>query len=162
MYITEVGINNHFIISVNCNFSHFRFLKTLNMTCIPNMLSSLEHLANTKIKLCISWKQEVKNRRLLLKHFTSEYFNSCSPSCSQLQYKGESSYWKGFIKEPSIVRVLYAFPSNQVQVFEEYLMFGFNDLVGTIGGHSGLFIGFSFYGFLAQIIAYFQNHLNQL
>ena len=44
MYITEVGINNHFITSVDCNCSHFRLLKTLNMTCIPNMLSSLEHL----------------------------------------------------------------------------------------------------------------------
>ena len=102
----------------------------------------------------------MESNTLFKKVWYSGIANSCPTSCKQTQYKGESTFWKGFVKGSNSVVVLYAFPSNQVQVFEEYLMFSLNDLVGTIGGHSGLFIGFSFYGFLAQIISFLQNQLN--
>ena len=117
-------------------------------------------MTDSHLQLCTTWKEEMKSNTLFKKVWYSGIANSCPTSCKQIQYKGESTFWKGFHKHSNGIQVLYAFPSNQVQVFEEYLMFSLNDLVGTIGGHSGLFIGFSFYGFIAQLIAKLQNHLN--
>ena len=128
--------------------------------CVPVMFSSFAHFVKSNAKLCTTWKEELSLRKIFLKYFNGGIFSECQTSCKIVQYKGESSFWKGFVRNPQLIHVLYAFPSHHVQVFEEYLMFSFNDLVGTVGGHSGLFIGFSFYGFIAQLIAKLQNHLN--
>ena len=96
----------------------------------------------------------------------NEYINNakalvkdCNSSCTQLQYVGQNTFSKGRGKSANEIRVSYDFLSNEVQIIEEYLMFGVNDLIGTIGGHSGLFIGFSFYGFVSHILGYFQRQL---
>ena len=41
---------------------------------------------------------------------------------------------------------------EEIQVQTEYLIYDFNGLLGFIGGTLGLFIGFSFYGLLTDII----------
>ena len=111
-----------------------------------------------EIGFCNSWKEEIENTAIVWT-LQMEIMNSCPTSCMQYQYKGEMSSWKGFTEDPNKIEVFYLFPTNRVQIFEEYLMFEFNDLIGTIVGHSGLFIGFSFYGFICRIIQYFQHHL---
>ena len=92
------------------------------------------------------------------KYRDAKTMGSCPKSCLQYEYNGDVSPWKFFNKK-SLIKIFYVFLIDQVQVFEEYLMFSFNDLIGTIGGHSGLFIGFSFYGFFCQIIEILQHML---
>ena len=41
---------------------------------------------------------------------------------------------------------------EEIQVQTEYLIYDFNGLLGFIGGTLGLFIGFSFYGLLTDLI----------
>ena len=93
-----------------------------------------------------------------MEYGTGGIFDYCNSSCTQYQYQGRTSYtqYEGFENQ---VRFMYVIPSNEIQISEEYLMFGINDLIGTIGGHSGLFIGFSFYGFISEIIQYIQSKL---
>ena len=71
-----------------------------------------------------------------------------------MQYVGQNTFSKGRGKNANEILVTYDFLSNEIQIIEEYVMFGVNDLIGTIGGHSGLFIGFSFYGFISTILEY--------
>ena len=48
---------------------------------------------------------------------------------------------------------------EEMQVQSEYLIYDFNGLLGFIGGTLGLFIGFSFYGFISTILGYIQRQL---
>ena len=45
----------------------------------------------------------------------------------------------------------------QVVVHEEYLIYDFTNMVSSVGGSLGLFIGFSFIGFIQAIIDILQN-----
>ena len=92
--------------------------------------------------------------------FTVQYlFNACDTSCILYQYEGQTNSRLGTAENTSMINFDYNFPSNEIQVFEEYFMFGVNDLIGTIGGHSGLFIGFSFYGSISTILDYIKKKL---
>ena len=133
----------------------------LESFCLPVRFKSFLNLIpefDSKIKLCNTWKEEIENTAIVWR-FQMEIMNSCPTSCIQYQYRGEMSSWKGFTEDPNKIEIFYLFPTNRVQIFEEYLMFEFNDLIGTIGGHSGLFIGFSFYGFISEMIQYIQSKL---
>ena len=44
------------------------------------------------------------------------------------------------------------FESMAVEVSEEYLVYDFANFIGTLGGSLGLFIGFSYTGFIGSII----------
>ena len=85
--------------------------------------------------------------------------NTCNAACTLRQYVGVKTFTKTKKIQPNEFIFTYNFPTNEIQVFEEYLMFGVNDLIGTIGGHSGLFIGFSFYGVISTIFGYFQRKM---
>ena len=45
--------------------------------------------------------------------------------------------------------------SNEMKVQEEYLVYNEVDLVGIVGGNLGLFVGFSFFEKVKQIINFF-------
>ena len=45
----------------------------------------------------------------------------------------------------------------QVVVHEEYLIYDFTNMVSSVGGSLGLFIGFSFIGFIQAIVDMLQN-----
>ena len=126
---------------------------------MPTWLTSLVNPSKVDMELCTTWKDEVEIKEIFGKMLDGNTLNLCPTSCNKTQYNGKMTFWKGFRKDANTISIKYSFPSNQVQVFEEYLMFGFNDLIGTIGGHSGLFIGFSFYGFISQLIVFLQNHI---
>ena len=131
-------------------------------SCFPVSLSGFLNLASEKIKLCDKWEEENENYVKMFNHNYKDLFNDCNSSCILYQYEGQTNFQFGATENTSIVNFNYVFPSNEIQVFEEYLMFGLNDLIGTIGGHSGLFIGFSFYGFICTIIEYIQRKLQPL
>ena len=86
--------------------------------------------------------------------------NACNSSCTQHNYIGYTASSKKRSKISNEVGISFNFPYNEIQVFEEYLMFNVNNLIGTIGGHSGLFIGFSFHGFISKILECLQRQQN--
>ena len=134
--------------------------KSHGVKCLPTFLTSHINLSRVDIELCTTWKEEVEIKAKFVTMLNADILNLCPTSCNKTQYNGKMTFWKGFKKDGNTISIKYSFPSNQVQVFEEYLMFGLNDLIGTIGGHSGLFIGFSFYGFFSQIIDFIKRHLD--
>ena len=51
-----------------------------------------------------------------------------------------------------LVQFLLRFTSNKRNVYEEVLIFDYLGLVGSTGGSLGLFIGFSFFGYVTPIL----------
>ena len=127
--------------------------------CFPVSLTGSVDLGRHEIKLCSNWKEEFENHnKIFMEYGTGGIFDYCNSSCTQYQYQGRTSY-RQYGGVENQVRFMYVIPSNEIQISEEYLMFGINDLIGAIGGHSGLFIGFSFYGFISEMIQYIQSKL---
>ena len=132
--------------------------KQTQKPCLPVKLSFINLLnedKNKSLKLCNTWKEE----NFVGYKDTSQVAYSCNPSCIQSQYEGDDSFFADESHDHNEYRIIYMFPKSQVEVSEEYFMFGVNELIGTIGGHSGLFIGFSFYGFVSEVLGYFKNRM---
>ena len=53
----------------------------------------------------------------------------------------------------------YLFLSGYIEVHKEYLVYEMDDVIGSIGGTLGLFIGFSFLGLLKHFFETIKNHL---
>ena len=113
---------------------------------------------NKTMNLCNTWKEENESLNILR---DDSLLYSCQPACIQSQYVGDHSPVQDEGIGSNKFIIIYMFTKNQVQISEEYFMFGVNELIGTIGGHSGLFIGFSFYGFVSEILGYIQKKLLQ-
>ena len=135
------------------------YSKLSHASCFPVSLSGFLNLANEEVKLCDEWGEESENFVKIFYENYQDIFNACNSSCTLYQYEGQTNFALAITDNTSIVTFNYVFPSNEIQVFEEYFMFGVNDLIGTIGGHSGLFIGFSFYGFFSTILQYIKRKL---
>ena len=134
--------------------------KSKNMSCISRRYQYLLELSNSALKLCDTWFEEAKSHDFYLKQYYTDariLIKDCKSSCVQSQYIGQTIFSKGRTNRVNEIEISYEFSSNEVQIVEEYLMFGFNELIGTIGGHSGLFIGFSFYGFISTILEYIRS-----
>ena len=120
-------------------------------------MASYANIINVDLKLCQTFEDEEKSFAIFINNYNGETLTSCNASCTQHQYVGIKTSSKRTKVSPQQIFLTYIFPINEIQVFEEYLMFGVNDLIGTIGGHSGLFIGFSFYGFISTILEYIKR-----
>ena len=61
------------------------------------------------------------------------------------------------------MEIEFIFPSKNQIVHEEVLILDEAGLVGTLGGSLGLFIGFSFYGYVVQLLdVLFDKLINRL
>ena len=65
----------------------------------------------------------------------------------------------GFVSSTKTIDFYYIFPSNELQVQQDYLVYDINGLIGSVGGTLGLFIGFSFYDLLKQLMNNFMNYI---
>ena len=140
--------------------SNMKLFKSENVSCISRRLENYLKFAKDDIKLCEVWNEEIKSFNSYLQEFAKDAKNiikDCNYSCTHIQYVGQNTFSKGRGKKVNEILVAYDFLSNEIQIFEEYFMFGINELIGTIGGHSGLFIGFSFYGFISTILEYIKK-----
>ena len=116
---------------------------------------------------CNSWHKESQSRNDFMKAFQFGYLtpiaNACKSTCNKQQYSGQKTITRPKSSNATNrIEIHYVFTSSEVQIYEEYLMFNPNDLIGTIGGHSGLFIGFSFYGFICTILEFIKKKFEVL
>ena len=82
----------------------------------------------------------------------------CPKPCSLTEFKGESLKYDGWGNPGKLIFNVYL-ASNEIKVQEEYLVYNEVDLVGIIGGNLGLFVGFSFYEKVKQIINFLIDKL---
>ena len=84
----------------------------------------------------------------------------CPKSCNIRRYIGEvvlSQNRPGNIDNHTFVTYFEFDPPYRVKVREEYLIYDFIGLVGSVGGTLGLFIGFSFYDIISRLYNKLRN-----
>ena len=121
-----------------------------NLTCMIPALKTVHKLSN--IKKNISDCKKLKLNSNVPWGMMARRTKDCFEPCEILEYhtiKYESRTWENVT---NTITMNVFFNSYDVEVQEEYLIYGEVDLVGIIGGNLGLFIGFSFSGFINEII----------
>ena len=126
-----------------------------SMACIPISLITIQELSqiDPKLQICKNltsigkqWKHVWKSRE------------HCKNPCHLEEYFGRSQEWINHGKPGTLTLQIY-FVSNEVKVQEQYFIYNTVDLVGIIGGNLGLFIGFSFFDKIKQMISFITNRL---
>ena len=91
------------------------------------------------------------------KGFLSKY--KCPKPCSILEYSGKLDYLELKYDNPKNTMIVYLrFQSPEVlTIYEEYLIYDFNGMLGSIGGTLGMFVGFSFSSIIELLINFIKN-----
>ena len=79
----------------------------------------------------------------------------CLKACTVEEYKGRVDFEDFRPEESSLFQLIFRYsPPYKVLVTQEYLIYDFIGLVGSVGGTMGIFIGFSFYDVFSRITAF--------
>ena len=121
--------------------------------CLPISLTTIKKLGNIteEFPLC---------QKIIRKYWPiiKSERKKCKNPCHIVEYVGRS---EEPIDENGIdtLYLIISFVSNEVKMQEEYLIYSEVDLIGIIGGNLGLFVGFSFFGKIKQLIYLITYHL---
>ena len=123
------------------------------MECLPISLTTIKKLSNVteEFPLC---------QKIIRKYWPiiRRQRKKCKNPCNIVEYVGRS---QEPIDENGIdtLNLLVSFVSDEVKIQEEYLIYSEVDLIGIIGGNLGLFVGFSFFDKIKQLISFITNRL---
>ena len=79
----------------------------------------------------------------------------CPLSCEVEKYKGQKMYLNQYPTKPNMMVMKMKYSTMNVKVYEEYEVQDIYTFIGTVGGSLGLFIGFSYTGFVGDLLDYF-------
>ena len=83
----------------------------------------------------------------------------CPKLCNIVQYSGKLSMVYNRGQGPYDYSFRYRFaPPHTEKIFEEYLIYDIVNMVGSVGGNLGMWIGFSFTGIFSKLIKMILNH----
>ena len=111
--------------------------------CIPTGFTKI--LPNIKAQQCETTREEREAFLCIYDGYLYKY--KCPKPCSILEYSGKLDYWEPkYDWQSNNTMIIYLrFQSPEViTIYEEYLIYDFNGMLGSIGGTLGLFVGFSF------------------
>ena len=155
-YLPFVNLKMKKVVSLsNCsNSESFYTCLASNITCSKNCTYFLKQEyqnldRNNKIlPFCQS-----KNEKICYKEtwpIIYDSFYRCPSSCIQKTYYGDTTISEIFsIRNENETGFSLLFSSKDVHEEIETLAYGLPDIIGSVGGTLGLFIGFSFYGFVS-------------
>ena len=129
-----------------------------DISCTPIEFSTLYGLSSNNHSFPLCTEQVLQNFKKALAF--RELFDTCSKACTTFQYTGEmNAQFTGFTNDSKEAYIGYWFNyEDEVEVFEEYLIYEITSVIGSIGGTLGLFIGFSFFDMSTKLINIFQNN----
>ena len=114
----------------------------------------LENSSN--IESCVFLEDEICNGGPEVWNELMPVFNKCLPPCrtrtytdSKIEVK-DSTQITGFAAKNQAKFLLKVNPIRRVE--RELLVYDVNDMIGSIGGSLGLFLEFSFFGFISYFI----------
>ena len=127
----------------------------MSLECIPIPLITIQELSKIEPKF-----QICKNLTSIGKQWKHVWRSRehCKGPCHLVEYFGRSQEWINHGKPGTLTLQIY-FVSNEVKVQEQYFIYNTVDLIGIIGGNLGLFIGFSFFDKIKQMIFFITNGL---
>ena len=133
--------------------------------CIPPFYKNILELAKKQYKLDLCQEfQENKciGEKITLRLQEAARLEECPRSCTQIDYYANvlhSNAIDRFWPEDMNKEICYSFATTIVKVDEEYLIYGFADMVGSVGGSLGMFLGFSLLDQLFSLLEMIQNRV---
>ena len=117
--------------------------KNCSKFCIPIIWKTLIELSsNESFAICETVEENYCMATLMNNVFTYKT-KQCHVRCEQLKYSARKMYDPTYWPESDMEMALN-FPSANLIEYEEYVIYDWIGLIGSIGGSLGLFIGFSF------------------
>ena len=114
--------------------------------CLPVRYKTIMKLSSIQpIPICQDSKKEIW-RNLTTKW--NKILTNCPYSCMQTEYRGKMKSLNGYFNY-----------SKSTGLDTEYSIYELHDVIGSIGGTLGLFIGFSFLGLLKHFFETIKNCL---
>ena len=131
--------------------------ETRYLPCLPIRYKTIMKLSGVQPKpICQDSKKKIwKN---LTKNW-KKYLTSCPNSCMQTEYQGKKKSIAHYFNNSKSTGLDYLFLSGYFEVYQEYSVYELDDIIGSIGGTLGLFIGFSFLGLLKHFFETIKIHL---
>ena len=129
--------------------------------CLPIIYTTLKELAsNETIPFC---ETKEENRCVALKiWFQLSYLSkTCKRGCHMVQYKGRIQSYERIWNNTN-AEIYFSFNTPTTMIIEEYLLYDFVGILGSVGGSLGLFLGFSFLGLFSDLIDFLQSKLNKI
>ena len=122
--------------------------------CIPIEYSNIFRLSENNVSLCL--QQQGHMTKVML-----EILDKCPKACTTFQYSGTiAATYPGYANNSRTIGLGYWFNSeNEMEVFEEYLIYEITGVIGSIGGTLGLFVGFSFLDLSTKFINIFKKKI---
>ena len=86
----------------------------------------------------------------------------CPLPCEKEEYKGQKINLNRWPGHPNGMLMSIKYSSTNIQFLEEYQVQDIYNFIGTVGGSLGLFIGFSYTGFIGNIMDYIVRVQNRI
>ena len=127
--------------------------------CLPSALPLMNSVKEWKaIEECHSWEEFMcmADKIILLAYELSEpHDTACPRYCNQVEYTGKV---QGDLNAYELSGVGWSYSISSItNVNEEYLVYDFASLVGSVGGTIGIFVGFSVFDLVVLIIDCIQS-----
>ena len=117
-------------------------------SCVPIAFKSIQKLSETQLEIC---KNQTSERNMHKQFAISK--EQCKNPCQVEEYFGRTQEWINHNK-PGTLTLNIFYVSNEVKIQEQYFIYTTVDLIGIVGGNLGLFIGFSFFDKIKQMISF--------
>ena len=119
------------------NFKHW-IADNCTKKCLPR------YFVNNKTLQCKSLDELTCALNVIFTRYLLQ--SNCPRPCSIVQYSGKVDSWEYMPSnrnDHSFTIILRYAPPAKVKVYQEYLIYNFFDMFGSVGGTLGIFIGFS-------------------
>ena len=109
---------------------------------------------------------DIENERCVLKIgkkiIEKKIESKCKKSCSNLNYLGQVSMNMPMPQDDQMWNTYflsYTLTNDEfmANVYEEYIIYDTFDMIGSVGGTMGMFVGFSMTGVISLVINYLKN-----
>ena len=130
--------------------------ETRLLPCMPIRYKTIMKLSGVQpIPICQDSKKEMWKS---LEKIWNKFLTTCPNSCTQFQFQGKMKSLDGYFNNSKSTGLDYLYLSGYIEVHKEYLVYELDDVVGSIGGTLGLFIGFSFLGLFKHFFEAIKNY----
>ena len=131
-------------------------------TCVPNSTyKTFFEIQPTSLdwKECKTISEYTKCIDIMMSIEQDYLASKCPMPCKKVDYTGDIIGYNGGYRlcDSNEIGILITFNTMDTEIHNEILTFDLATFVGTAGGSLGLFIGFSFTGFVWQVLDFFMR-----
>ena len=135
----------------------------MKIKCIPLLFSTLiikKRIYNNTTEFPeICYHLDKRTEYDLREVFYYQVKPICKRKCITTNYEANLELSQEDGIPTNAIGLCYWFPSNQLEVRKQYLIYDFNGFIGFVGGTLGLFIGFSFFDFCIYLGTFLKSIL---